>query len=194
MADQDKRPEDDQPKAGRRPNVATKLVQIATEMYELRRTADSRGTDGSVVSEGNVYAVLKDDASRRYELADIRQTLAEVYEMRHGSVPARTALGDAMTVLKGRARRAESDETHPADLAGELLAACGVTPEIDEHPGRLKVHAGGRNPFDVAREVADYLLKANEPPCCSRWARLQPWCSARTGSSTRSTRTAGSPT
>lgn len=35
---------------------------------------------------------------------------------------------------------------------------------FDEHPERLKVHAGGRNPFDAAREVADYLLKANDPP------------------------------
>ena len=26
------------------------------------------------------------------------------------------------------------------------------------------MHAGGRNPFDAAREVADYLLKANDPP------------------------------
>jgi hypothetical protein len=129
MADQDERPEDE-PKAGRRPNAATKLVQIATEMYEFRRTADSHRTSGDVVSEGHVYAVLKDDPSRRSELSDIREVIAEIYEMRHGSVPSRTALGDAMTVLKGKARKAMPDEA-PGDPAGDLVASHGISEEPD---------------------------------------------------------------
>ena len=59
--------------AGRQPSAATRLVQIAMETYELRRTADSHGTSGDIVSEGHVYVVLKDDPSRRFELADIRE-------------------------------------------------------------------------------------------------------------------------
>ena len=69
MADQDKRKRNTS--SGRPPTAATLLVQIATEMYDLRRTADSRSTGGDIVSEGHVYAVLKDDPSRRSELSDI---------------------------------------------------------------------------------------------------------------------------
>src|SRR5437762_10296555 len=85
VADQDKRKR--KTGGGRPPTAATLLVQIATEMYDLRRTADSRSTGGDIVSEGHVYAVLKDDSSRRSELSDIREVIAEIYEMRHGSVP-----------------------------------------------------------------------------------------------------------
>ena len=125
MADQDKR----EAKGSRRPGAATLLVRIATEMYELRRTADSHSTTGDIVSEGHVYAVLKDDHSRRFELAEVREVIAEIYEMRHGGVPSRTALGDAMTVLRGKARKVKPGEVR--DPAAEVLAANGVTPDLD---------------------------------------------------------------
>ena len=128
MADQDKRKR--KTGGGRPPTAATLLVQIATEMYDLRRTADSRSTGGDIVSEGHVYAVLKDDPSRRSELSDIREVIAEIYEMRQGSVPSRTALGDAMTVLKGKARKVKRDEV-PGDPAGDLVASHGISEEPD---------------------------------------------------------------
>jgi hypothetical protein len=104
MADQDERPDGDkqQKRGRRRSTAATELVKIAAELYEFRRTADSHGTNGDIVSEGHIYAVLKDDSKRRCELADIRGIIAEIYEMRHGTVPSRTVLGDAMTVLKAK--------------------------------------------------------------------------------------------
>ena len=47
----------------------------------------------------------------------------------------------------------------------ELTAAYEVSaPTLDKHPERLEVRAGNRNPFDIAREVADYLIKKNTPP------------------------------
>jgi len=115
----------------RRPSAATLLVQIAMELYDLHRTSDSRGTGGEVVSEGHVYVTLKDDPSIRRDLAAIRDDIAAVYEMRHEKAPSRTALGDAMTVLKGKARRGKPDDEAPADGAGGLLAAHGITPEPD---------------------------------------------------------------
>ncbi len=123
MTDQGERPA-----GGRRPSAATRLVQIAVEVYEVHRTADIRDAGGGGVSEGHIYAVLRDDPSRRYELADIRPVIAQMHELRHGSVPSRTALADAMTVLKGKARQAEPDEA-AADPAAELLAAHGITPD-----------------------------------------------------------------
>jgi hypothetical protein len=117
--------------AGRKPSAATRLAQIAMEIYDLRRTADSHGTNGDIVSEGHVYAVLKDDPSRRFDLADIREVIASVYEMRNGGVPSRTALGDALTVLRGKAREVKPDEARPADQAAELLAGHGITGDLN---------------------------------------------------------------
>ena len=115
--------------AGRKPNAATRLVQIAMEVYDLRRTADSHGTSGDVVSEGHVYVVLKDDPTRRFDLSDIRGDIAAIYEMRHGTVPSRTNLGDALTVLKGKARNVQPDEVRGVDPA-QLLGDHGITGDL----------------------------------------------------------------
>lgn len=55
--------------------------------------------------------------------------------------------------------------------AEEILKDHGVedklradTARFDEHPDRLKVKTGNRNPYDIAREVADHIIKANDPP------------------------------
>ena len=118
--------EEGKPERKRRKNAATILVQIAAELYDLHRTADSRGPSGEIVSEGHVYVTLKDNPSIRRELADIRDDIAAVFEMREGNVPSRTALGDAVTVLKGKARRARRDEDTAGDAAATLLAAHGI--------------------------------------------------------------------
>ena len=108
-----------------RKNVATHLVQLADELYTFHRTADSRSSHGEVVSEGHVFARLKDEPRIRRQLAEIRLDLASVYEMRYGDVPSRTTLGDAMTVLAAR-RRAAPDLACPHDDSTELLVARGA--------------------------------------------------------------------
>ncbi len=108
-----------------RKNVATQLVRLANELYTFHRTTDSRSSYGEVVSEGHVYARLKDEPRIRRQLAEIRQDLASVYEMRYGDVPYRTALGDAMTVLAAR-RRAAPDLACAHDDSTELLVAPGT--------------------------------------------------------------------
>jgi hypothetical protein len=122
--------EEGKPEKKRRKNAATLLAEIATEIYDLHRTADSHGTSGEVVSEGHVYAVLKDDPSRRFDLADIRDDITAMYQLRYESVPSRTALGDAMTVLRGQARRLKPDQETAGDAADRMLAASGITPAL----------------------------------------------------------------
>ena len=85
---------------------------------------------GDVVSEGHVYLTLKDNPSIRRDLAGIRDDIAAVYEMREGSLPSRTALADAMTVLRGKARKAAPDEETAGDAAAGLLAANGLTADL----------------------------------------------------------------
>jgi hypothetical protein len=123
--------EEGKPERKRRKNAATVLAEIATELYDLHRTADSHGTSGDVVSEGHVYLTLKDNPSIRRELADIRDDIAAFYEMREGSVPSRTALGDAMTVLRGKARRLKPDQETTGDVADRLLASRGIAPDLN---------------------------------------------------------------
>jgi hypothetical protein len=116
----------------RRPNAATILVQIATELFDLHRTADSRGTGGEVVSEGHIYVTVKDNPSVRRELAEIRDDLVDMYEFRHGSVPSRTALGDAMSALRGKARReVKPDDEATGDVAAAIVAGKGITEDLD---------------------------------------------------------------
>src|SRR5258708_1325943 len=68
-----------------------------------------------------------------------------------------TVIGD----LRRLAEQAEPDPPTVDEQAAGLLAEHGIEAAgLDaEHPGRLEVRAGNRNPFDVAREVTDYLLK-----------------------------------
>lgn len=156
------KPQSGEPPKEPRKTTATLLVEIANELYTFHRTADSRGHLGEVVSEGVVYARMRDNRDVRRPLEQVRDDIAAMFQMRFERAPSRTSLGDAMTVLTGMARQAPPDSPDPVD---ELLASHpAVTRMLSEHPERLKVHAGGRNPFDAAREVADHLLKANEPP------------------------------
>ena len=80
-----------------------------------------------------------------------------------GDPPSDSILNAVIADMRRAAEKCDRDPATPAEAAAELI---GDVPweAFDEHPGRLKVNAGGRNPFDAARDVADYLLKANEPP------------------------------
>lgn len=53
-----------------------------------------------------------------------------------------------------------------ADMASirDLARALVVESAPAQDSERLRVSTGNRNPFDIAREVADYLLKENDPP------------------------------
>ncbi len=61
-------------KREKRPSAATVLVKIAGELYTFHRTAETRSTAGDVVSEGYLYARLKDNPDRRFRLEEIRPT------------------------------------------------------------------------------------------------------------------------
>ena len=123
---------DPAPGKKRRKSAATVLAEIADELYDFHRTADVYRTSGELMSQGRIYATLKENPSIRREVADIRADIAAVYEMREGHVPSRAALSDAMTTLTGKARKAEPDALLAAENAAtKLLAAHGVSPDLN---------------------------------------------------------------
>ena len=124
---------EEKPEKKPRKNAATLLVEIANELYTFHRAADraSYHHPGDAGPAVHVYARLRDNPDVTCPLEDIRPNLAALYEMRNGRTPSRTALGDAMTVLLGKARRAEPDPATAQDEASDLLAARGISPEPD---------------------------------------------------------------
>lgn len=102
-------------------NQATALVQIATDTYEFGCAHTGQPGHTGERPEPYTWAAPKLAPELRRPLADIRADLAAVYQAQYGSVPNASALGDAMTVLEGKARTAapiEADETLAAMLAG----------------------------------------------------------------------------
>ena len=132
----------DQEKREKKPTAATALARIAAEMYTLHRTAGIRSPDGQVVSEGCTYARLKDNPDMKCPLEEIRPTLAEVYEMRQGEVPSARALGDAMNVLLGRARKAKPDDATPGEQTAALLAEHGLSQDPGDAAGAYYTEDG----------------------------------------------------
>ena len=63
------------------------------------------------------------------------------------------------TSARGKEKKQTGEDKH-----SDRAASMDLGGELAEHPARLEVRAGNRNPFDVAREVADYLIKANTRP------------------------------
>lgn len=92
-------------------SIATLLVEIAEDLYVFGCVSEQRG--GTYQNPGDdrvavhTFAAPKHNPEMRRPLADIRTDLAEVYSMTYGSVPNASALGDAMTVLEGKARKGE---------------------------------------------------------------------------------------
>src|ERR1019366_9396291 len=144
-------------KPARPKSAASLLVGIANELYTFHRTADTRSPDGEVISEGSAYVRPKQaDGNVTLQLEDIRPNIAAVYEAEHGHAAAVAALGNAMTVLLGKARQARPDA--PTAGAGALLgparAAPGPAPGragggYGAQPGRLPIAAGLRDPRAV---------------------------------------------
>jgi hypothetical protein len=105
-------------------STATVLVEIACDLYTFGCVAEQRGHTSRVPGDDPVavytYAMPKSNPGVKRPLADIRPDLAELYQMTHGSVPNATALGDAMTVLEGKAKKAQPTDADGATLAGLL--------------------------------------------------------------------------
>lgn len=113
-----------------RKSAATLLVEIASELYTFHRAAQARARHpGDPEPVAHVYARLRDNPDMTCPLEEVRPHLAALYEMRHGRAPSRTDLGDAMTVLLGRARSADPDPATARDEAADILAAHGIVEE-----------------------------------------------------------------
>ena len=100
------------------------LVEIAEDLYEFGCVAEQRGgVSGNSVSDPVAvfaYARPKANPAARRPLEDIRPDIAAVYVASYGAAPSPAALGNAMTILLGKARQADPDPPDPVD---ELLAA-----------------------------------------------------------------------
>jgi hypothetical protein len=83
----------------RRRSTATLLVEIAETSWTFGCT-----------SSGDTWAAPANAPDLQRPLAEIRPELAAVFSAEHGHAPNATALGDAMTVLEGRARRSPPTE------------------------------------------------------------------------------------
>jgi len=97
-------------------NQATLLVEIAQDLYVL-----GCATDGGSTAEPFTFAAPKNAPDKRLPLADIRKDIAAMYSATYFSVPNASALGDAMTVLEGLARKTapiKGDKSLLALLAG----------------------------------------------------------------------------
>lgn len=95
-------------------STATRLVEIANDLYTFGCVSEPGG--GALY----VFAVPKSNPSMKRPLADIRPDLAAVFQMTYDKSPNATALGEAMTVLEGQARKGQCID---ASEAGEGLLA-----------------------------------------------------------------------
>lgn len=147
------------PGGGPRRTKQGRAKELARRCYALGQTSQGRPYAG----RGDTSYFL--DRKRR-ELADLRADLREAWECDEENADDPPSDSILNTVIDDMRRAAGKSPRDPATPADEAAALADAMPReaFDEHPERLKVHAGGRNPFDAAREVADYLLKANDPP------------------------------
>lgn len=101
-------------------SVATQLVQLAEEHYELGCTPD-----------GEPYAVPKKDPKIVRQLrggrGSLRAELSSSFYIEHGSAPSQTALADACMVLEGKAQHVDPVELHlrVAEHDGALMLDIG---------------------------------------------------------------------
>jgi hypothetical protein len=141
-------------------NTATKLVQIAEELFTFGCVSEQRGgtsrNPGSDPVAVFTYASPKGNPALKRPLADIRPDLAEVYQLQHGSVPAASALGDAMTVLEGKARKAA-----PLDGDEDLIAA--LAKSTDSVATRLVQMAKENFTFGVTTTGEAYAVPIDGP-------------------------------
>jgi hypothetical protein len=105
---------------------------------------------------------LLDELAKLDEVARRRRVHEAIRLLAGASAEMQQAYRDAIISAKHIGRQDWKSALSEAKKAGTREQA--PRPAGDEHPERLKVPVRGRNPFDVARDVADHLLKVNEPP------------------------------
>jgi hypothetical protein len=114
--------------------VAVLLVEIAEELYDFGCVSEQRGHVAGNPGDDPVavftYASPKGNPDIKRPLADIRPDIAAVYEATYGTVPTKTALGDAMMVLQGKARRQAPSEATPTLLS--ILGGGSVATQLVE--------------------------------------------------------------
>jgi hypothetical protein len=80
----------------------------------------------------HTFASPKGNPDLKRPLADIRPDIAEVYQATYGSVPSATALGNAMTVLEGKARKATPVQADDVTLAALLGGGSTIATQLVE--------------------------------------------------------------
>jgi hypothetical protein len=98
-------------------SAATKLVEIAEDLFTFGCVTEGRRRSSDPEPMVHTYASPKGNPDVKRPLVDIRSDLAEVYRATYGSVPGAGALGDAMTVLEGKARKVAPVEVDDMTLA-----------------------------------------------------------------------------
>ncbi len=145
-------------KTARKTTKQELALSIAEGRYTLRRTKS-----GVPYAQHGEVTFQLDGRAREALRADLRHAWREGEE--GGAPPSDNALNAVIADLKRAAMDTEPDAPTATEQATELLGRYQVDASpLDEHPERLEVRAGNRNPFDIAREVADYLIKINTPP------------------------------
>ena len=135
-----------------------RALSLAKDRYALRRTKS-----GVAYAQHGEVTFQLDGRAREVLRADLRHAWREKYE--DEPPPSDAALNSVIADLKRTATDAEPDKPTTAELSDELVAPYRANiASAGEHPERLEVLSGNRNPFDIAREVADYLIKKNTPP------------------------------
>lgn len=133
-----------------------RLFALAKSEFKLKMTASGR----PVATAGNLTYPL---ASRNRD--GMRSALRLLWRDRCADDPPGDQIVNAVVAdLHELALKREPEPPTPQEETRELIMEAGPTPALSEHPGRLEVSAGNRNPFDIAREVADFIRKANDPP------------------------------
>jgi hypothetical protein len=132
------------------------LLQVASDHYKVGRV-------------GELPYLTRGDRRYTFDGQDRRDLHAQLREMwrqarPNEEMPSRQDIADVLDDLRIHAEMVDPDPEPEEPTAEEQAAELVPAALFDEHPERLKVLAGGRNPFDVARQVADYLIAANDPP------------------------------
>jgi len=105
---------------GVKKSAATRLVEIAVDLYTFGSVTEGRKRAGDPAPIMHTFASPKNNPDVKRPLADIRADLAEVFSATYGSVPNASALGDAMTVLEAKAAKSSPVEGDAETLASLL--------------------------------------------------------------------------
>lgn len=139
-------------------NAATRLVEIAMDIYAFGCATEGRRRSGNPAPVTHTFAMPKNNPDIKRPLPDIRSDLAELYTAMYGTVPNASALGDAMTVLEAKANKAVPVETDPDTMAA-LIGFGGR----DNIATRLVEMAKERFTFAVTTTGEAFAVPVNGP-------------------------------